>query len=56
MSRERDNAERAEWQRIWRRYQPPNPDHMSNEMILAVSWLISIALFVVYATVLHRII
>jgi hypothetical protein len=28
---------------------------MSNEMILAVSWLISIGLFAVYVTILHRV-
>lgn len=29
---------------------------MSNEMVLAVSWLISLALFIVFCTVLHRVI
>lgn len=30
-------------------------NEMSNEMILAVAWLISIGLFAIYATVLHRV-
>lgn len=54
VNRERDNRERAEWQRIWKRWQP-SKEPMSNEMILAVSVLISIALFVIYVTVLHRV-
>lgn len=31
-------------------------DDLSNEMVLAISSLISLALFIVYVTVLHRVI